>query len=545
MAMEISENGVTVKFPDSKKGKYLPKTAVFRDFALATSALFANEHKEKLSAGNDEETRRSQFCACDLTAYSGIAGLQWKHHLGADVHVTLVELREPQLLKDNAVQNGLTVSHLPLNPAVPAGASLPSQSALEVHVAQCDGKVLMLLEAFNFIFVDSYKNPSLYFSTLFRNVRNGGVVCVVVPDVLHFARTPHVVRRSYSATCIRTEYIKELAARIIVASLAVEAARSNKGICVLYTVSLEDALLISIRVTKGPKIADDTLQSIAHVLHCRICEERTFYPENMAPVEAPYSMLGCDCHKKIPGKTAVILGPLWKGSLFDWPCLQKLIEAGRKITLSKTYYDLLQKVLEDCLCNSPVVDLLNINQSGFHDGHKSVAAETLASRNTDVSGEMKPPPLDSQYDIDIKKNSNENNKTLTSSDLGRETQTGKCSSGECAAKKKEDTRRSKELCDPDHSEMGQIACEENTAVERNFPKQEHFKREASTRDLGSRDGVPDSKRPCYADVKYTGVAPAPPFYYSVHSKKLGKVRLPNGGQWNGGCRKRTLHDKQY
>lgn len=27
--------------------------------------------------------------------------------------------------------------------------------------------------------------------------------------------------------------------------------------------------------------------------------------------EAPYSMLGCDCHKKIPGKTAVILGPLW------------------------------------------------------------------------------------------------------------------------------------------------------------------------------------------------------------------------------------------
>lgn len=32
MAMEISENGVTVKFPDSKKGKYLPKTAVFRWF---------------------------------------------------------------------------------------------------------------------------------------------------------------------------------------------------------------------------------------------------------------------------------------------------------------------------------------------------------------------------------------------------------------------------------------------------------------------------------------------------------------------------------
>ena len=27
--------------------------------------------------------------------------------------------------------------------------------------------------------------------------------------------------------------------------------------------------------------------------------------------EDPYSMLGCDCQKNIPGKTGVILGPLW------------------------------------------------------------------------------------------------------------------------------------------------------------------------------------------------------------------------------------------
>ena len=27
--------------------------------------------------------------------------------------------------------------------------------------------------------------------------------------------------------------------------------------------------------------------------------------------EDPYSMLGCDCQKNVPGKTGVILGPLW------------------------------------------------------------------------------------------------------------------------------------------------------------------------------------------------------------------------------------------
>lgn len=68
--------------------------------------------------------------------------------------------------------------------------------------------------------MDPGKTPASYFSTLFQNVRNSGVVCVVVPDIMQFARTPHVVRRFYGATCFKTEYLKEMAARIVMASLA-------------------------------------------------------------------------------------------------------------------------------------------------------------------------------------------------------------------------------------------------------------------------------------------------------------------------------------
>ena len=76
------------------------------------------------------------------------------------------------------------------------------------------------LSLFAFRYVDPHKNPAPFFSSLFRNVRNNGVLCVLVPDTMHFARSPHVVRRCYGANCIKTEYLKELAVRIILAALA-------------------------------------------------------------------------------------------------------------------------------------------------------------------------------------------------------------------------------------------------------------------------------------------------------------------------------------
>ncbi|KAL8613262.1 hypothetical protein ACOMHN_001586 [Nucella lapillus] len=285
---------------------------------------------------------------------SGLAGLQWKRQLGEKIHVTAAEQRETQTLQETISDNGFTVCPLPLDPRRPAGTRLPEQSASQLHLAQCDPTVLLELESFDFVYVDPHKNPAPYFSSVFRNVRNGGVVCLVVPDTMHFARSPHLVRRCYGAHCLKTEYLKELTVRIILATLATEAARCSKGLTVLYAVSLEDFLLLGVRVGRGPGPADDMLeQNLGHVLHCRICQERAFYPPTMAPVEDPYSLLSCDCHKTVPGKTGVVLGPLWKGAIYDYPCLRSLAESGRTLRLSPSFFSLLHRVMEDCLCGAP------------------------------------------------------------------------------------------------------------------------------------------------------------------------------------------------
>ena len=86
-----------------------------------------------------------------LLNLSGIAGIQWKRHIGDSIHVTVAEQREPLLLQSNIKGNGFTVCTLPVNPKRPAGNLLPNQSSSEIHVAECDPAVLLLLEAFDFV----------------------------------------------------------------------------------------------------------------------------------------------------------------------------------------------------------------------------------------------------------------------------------------------------------------------------------------------------------------------------------------------------------
>ena len=55
------------------------------------------------------------------------------------------------------------------------------------------------------------------------------------------------------------------------------AARYNKGIEVLYTISMADHLLTAIRVTR--KQGEQNMKQSRHLLHCRMCEERVVYPD--------------------------------------------------------------------------------------------------------------------------------------------------------------------------------------------------------------------------------------------------------------------------
>lgn len=73
----------------------------------------------------------------------------------------------------------------------------------------------------DFRHLDPFGTSVNYLDSAFRNVRNLGIVSVTSTDISSlYAKAQHVARRHYGCNIVRTEYYKELAARIVVAAVA-------------------------------------------------------------------------------------------------------------------------------------------------------------------------------------------------------------------------------------------------------------------------------------------------------------------------------------
>lgn len=73
----------------------------------------------------------------------------------------------------------------------------------------------------HFRHLDPFGTSVNYLDSAFRNIRNLGIVSVTSTDISSlYAKAQHVARRHYGCNIVRTEYYKELAARIVVAAVA-------------------------------------------------------------------------------------------------------------------------------------------------------------------------------------------------------------------------------------------------------------------------------------------------------------------------------------
>lgn len=307
--------GPNYSIPQKTDSYFNPKMKLNRQLIFCTLAALAEERKP--------------LECLDAFGATGIMGLQWAKHLGNAVKVTINDLNENSvtLIQENCHLNKLKV-------VVDSKEKEESDEVLEegeeklgnIQVTRMDANVLMHLRSFDFIHLDPFGTSVNYLDSAFRNIRNLGIVSVTSTDISSlYAKAQHVARRHYGCNIVRTEYYKELAARIVVAALARAAARCNKGVEVLFAVALEHFVLVVVRVLRGPTSADETAKKIQYLIHCQWCEERIFQKDGNMVEENPYRQLPCNCHGSMPGKTAIELGPLWSSSLFNTGFLKRML----------------------------------------------------------------------------------------------------------------------------------------------------------------------------------------------------------------------------
>ncbi|XP_041134443.1 TRMT1-like protein isoform X2 [Polyodon spathula] len=299
---------------------------------------------------------RSPLECLDAFGATGIMGLQWAQHLCSAVKVTINDINETsvKMIRENCHLNHMRVQ------GDNEGEEFDEEPVSTIEVTKMDANVLMHLRAFDFIHLDPYGTAVNYLDAAFRNVRNLGIVSVTSTDTSSlYSKTLNVTLRHYSCHIIRTEYYKELAARMVIATMARAAARCNKGIKVLLAVALEHFVLVVVQVLRGPTQADELPKKIQQLIHCQWCEERVFLKEGSMVEENLYRQLPCDCHGSMPGKTAVELGPLWSGSLFNTGFLRRMLFEAVQHEM-----DEIQPLVKSLICESECTTLKQFSIPG-------------------------------------------------------------------------------------------------------------------------------------------------------------------------------------
>ncbi|KAG9282666.1 TRMT1-like protein [Astyanax mexicanus] len=304
---------------------------------------------------------RSPLECLDAFGATGIMGLQWAKHLRNAVKVTINDINEAcvKMIKENCHLNHIRADG-GRTPRQPEGAGDSDTPIATVEVSKMDANVIMHLRAFDYIHLDPFGTAVNYLDAAFRNVRNLGIVSVTSTDTGSlYSKSLNVTLRHYGCQIVRTEYYRELAARMVVASIARAAARCNKGIEVLLAVALEHFVLVVVRVLRGPTQADESAKKLRQLLHCQWCEERVFLKPGSMVEENLYRQLPCQCHGSMPGKTAVELGPLWSGSLFNTGFLRRMLVAAVQHSMED-----IQPLVKTLICEADCTTLKSFSVTG-------------------------------------------------------------------------------------------------------------------------------------------------------------------------------------
>ncbi|NWT78172.1 TRM1L protein, partial [Lanius ludovicianus] len=300
--------------PQKTDSYFNPKMKLNRQLIFCALAVLAGERKP--------------IECLDAFGATGIMGLQWAKHLRSSVKVTINDCNENSvtMIKENCHLNKMKVKLNIKEEDNDETVGDGEENSDTIEVTKMDANVIMHLRSFDFIHLDPFGTSVNYLDSAFRNVRNLGIVSLTSTDISSlYAKAQHVALRHYGCNIVRTEYYKELAARTVIAAVTRAAARCNKGIEVLLAVALEHFVLVVVRVLRGPTPADDSAKKVRYLIHCQWCEERVFQKEGNMVEENPYQQLPCDCHGSMPGKTAVLLGPLWSGALFNTGFLRRML----------------------------------------------------------------------------------------------------------------------------------------------------------------------------------------------------------------------------
>jgi tRNA (guanine26-N2/guanine27-N2)-dimethyltransferase len=199
----------------------------------------------------------------------------------------------------------------------------------------CNANALMHLRHSETVDLDPFGSPSPFLSAASRCALSYLFITATDTAPLCGAHLKSGIRK-YMAVPVKTDYHREMGARILLGLAARELARQDKSMAPLLTHATEHYVRTYLRVEHGAKMADRCLEKMGYVEHCTNCG-------SFRAIFDPKARACGACRHPI-----VLAGPLWLGEIQDRGTINRAIsQIGEENNGAK-------KLLEVCCGESDV-----------------------------------------------------------------------------------------------------------------------------------------------------------------------------------------------
>ncbi|KAG0440010.1 tRNA (guanine(26)-N(2))-dimethyltransferase [Dictyocoela muelleri] len=128
------------------------------------------------------------------------------------------------------------------------------ESDLNPIVYNLDCNILMLSHSFDVIDIDPFGSPMPYLRAAFRSVKHKGILCITATDTAVLCCNRNKCFLKYSVLTRKTQNYDQIAIRVLLGAVCIEASRNNCYIEPLFSVSIDFYVRIFIRVYKQVKL---------------------------------------------------------------------------------------------------------------------------------------------------------------------------------------------------------------------------------------------------------------------------------------------------
>ncbi len=174
---------------------------------------------------------------------------------------------------------------------------------------------------YDIVDLDPFGSPAPYVDCVLRAVNDGGIISVTATDTAVLCGVyPKVCYRKYHGFPINNEYANETGIRLLIALIAITAARLDLSISPIFTHTYLHFMRTYLKVEVTNTEANRLVSKLGQIGHCFKCGHR----ELLEFTSDSNSCSRC-------GSKRAIGGPLWKGSINNIQFLKSMIDIVPKL----------------------------------------------------------------------------------------------------------------------------------------------------------------------------------------------------------------------